>query len=76
MERAATDEVIAVHSCAASALPDTTIVAAIHDRTLDHFSVPADVMIHLVAGRVRRPASETAIPSPRSSTGTEFREVR
>jgi ATP-binding cassette subfamily C protein CydC len=58
-----------------SALPGTTIVATIHDRTLDYFSVPADVMIRLDAGRVRRQASETAIPSPRSSTGTEFREV-
>ena len=35
-----------------SALPGTTIVAAIHDRTLDHLPVPADVTIRLDAGRV------------------------
>jgi len=35
-----------------SALPGTTIVAAIHDRTLDHLPVPADATIRLAAGRV------------------------
>ena len=35
-----------------SALPGTTIVAAIHDRTLDHLPVPADATVRLAAGRV------------------------
>jgi hypothetical protein len=35
-----------------SALPGTTIIAAIHDRTLDHLPVPADVTVRLAAGRV------------------------
>jgi ATP-binding cassette subfamily C protein CydC len=35
-----------------SALPGTTIVAAIHDRTLDHLPVPADRTVRLAAGRV------------------------
>ena len=37
-----------------SALPATTIVAAIHDRTLDHLPVPADATVRLAAGRVVR----------------------
>jgi ATP-binding cassette, subfamily C, bacterial CydC len=37
-----------------SALPGTTIIAAIHDRTLDHLPVPADATIRLAAGRVLR----------------------
>jgi ATP-binding cassette subfamily C protein CydC len=37
-----------------SALPGTTIIAAIHDRTLDHLPVPADATVRLAAGRVRR----------------------
>jgi hypothetical protein len=32
----------------------TTIVAAIHDRTLHHLPVPADVTIRLAAGQVLR----------------------
>jgi ATP-binding cassette subfamily C protein CydC len=35
-----------------SALPGTTIIAAIHDRTLDHLPVPADAAVRLAAGRV------------------------
>jgi ABC-type bacteriocin/lantibiotic exporter with double-glycine peptidase domain len=35
-----------------SALPGTTIIAAIHDRTLDHRPVPADATVRLAAGRV------------------------
>jgi ABC-type transport system involved in cytochrome bd biosynthesis fused ATPase/permease subunit len=35
-----------------SALPGTCIIAAIHDRTLDHLPVPADTTIRLAAGRV------------------------
>jgi ABC-type transport system involved in cytochrome bd biosynthesis fused ATPase/permease subunit len=35
-----------------SALPGTTIIAAIHDRTLDHVPVPADATVRLAAGRV------------------------
>jgi ATP-binding cassette, subfamily C, bacterial CydC len=35
-----------------SALPGTTIIAAIHDRTLDHLPVPADATARLAAGRV------------------------
>jgi ATP-binding cassette subfamily C protein CydC len=35
-----------------SALPGTTIIAAIHDRTLDHVPVPADSTVRLAAGRV------------------------
>jgi ATP-binding cassette subfamily C protein CydC len=35
-----------------TALPGTTVVAAIHDRTLDHVPWPADVTIRLAAGRV------------------------
>ena len=35
-----------------SALPRTTIIAAIHDRTLDHLPVPADATVRLAAGRV------------------------
>lgn len=35
-----------------AALPATTIVAAIHDRTLDHLLVTADVTVRLAAGRV------------------------
>jgi ATP-binding cassette, subfamily C, bacterial CydC len=35
-----------------SALPGTTIVAAIHDRTLDHLPLPADATVRLAAGRV------------------------
>jgi ATP-binding cassette, subfamily C, bacterial CydC len=47
-----------------SALPGTTIIAAIHDRTLDHLPVAADATIRLGAGRVtaaygtRGPCSE------------------
>jgi ABC-type bacteriocin/lantibiotic exporter with double-glycine peptidase domain len=37
-----------------SALPGTTIIAAIHDRTLDHLPVPADAAVQLAAGRVLR----------------------
>jgi ATP-binding cassette subfamily C protein CydC len=37
-----------------SALPGTTIIAAIHDRTLDHLPVPADAAVRLAAGRVLR----------------------
>jgi ATP-binding cassette subfamily C protein CydC len=37
-----------------SALPGTTIIAAIHDRTLNHLPVPADATIRLAAGRVLR----------------------
>jgi ABC-type bacteriocin/lantibiotic exporter with double-glycine peptidase domain len=37
-----------------SALPGTTIIAAIHDRTLDHLPVPADATIRLAAGRILR----------------------
>ena len=32
----------------------TTIIAAIHDRTLDHLPVPADATVRLAAGRVLR----------------------
>jgi ATP-binding cassette subfamily C protein CydC len=35
-----------------SALPGTTIIAAIHDRTLDHLRVPVDATVRLAAGRV------------------------
>jgi ATP-binding cassette, subfamily C, bacterial CydC len=35
-----------------SALPGTTIIAAIHDRTLDHLSTPVDATVRLAAGRV------------------------
>jgi ATP-binding cassette subfamily C protein CydC len=35
-----------------SALPGTTIIAAIHDRTLDHLPVPADATVRLATGRV------------------------
>jgi ATP-binding cassette, subfamily C, bacterial CydC len=35
-----------------SALPGTTVIAAIHDRTLDHLPLPADAIIRLTAGRV------------------------
>jgi ATP-binding cassette subfamily C protein CydC len=37
-----------------SALPGTSIVAAIHDRTLNHLPVPADATVRLAAGRVLR----------------------
>ena len=37
-----------------SALPGSTIIAAIHDRTLDHLPVPADATVRLAAGRVLR----------------------
>ena len=37
-----------------AALPGTTIIAAIHDRTLDHRPVPADATVRLAAGRVLR----------------------
>jgi ATP-binding cassette subfamily C protein CydC len=37
-----------------SALPGTTIIAAIHDRTLDHLPVPADATVRLAAGRILR----------------------
>jgi ATP-binding cassette subfamily C protein CydC len=37
-----------------SALPGTTIIAAIHDRTFDHLPVPADATVRLTAGRVLR----------------------
>ena len=37
-----------------SALPGTTIIAAIHDRTLDHLPVPADATVRLAAGRAHR----------------------
>jgi Cytochrome bd terminal oxidase subunit I len=37
-----------------AALPGTTIIAAIHDRTLDHPPVPADATVRLAAGRVLR----------------------
>jgi Cytochrome bd terminal oxidase subunit I len=36
------------------ALPRTTIIAAIHDRTFDHLPVPADATVRLAAGRVLR----------------------
>jgi hypothetical protein len=35
-----------------SALPDTTIIAAVHDRMLDHLPVPAEATVRLPAGRV------------------------
>jgi hypothetical protein len=35
-------------------LPGTTIIAAIHDRTLNHLPVPADATARLAAGRVLR----------------------
>jgi ATP-binding cassette subfamily C protein CydC len=35
-----------------SALPAATIIAAIHDRALDHLPVPADATVRLAAGRV------------------------
>jgi len=35
-----------------SALPGSTIIAAIHDRTFDHLPVPADATVRLAAGRV------------------------
>ena len=35
-----------------SALPGTTIIAAIHDRTLDHLPVSADATVRLAVGRV------------------------
>jgi ATP-binding cassette subfamily C protein CydC len=35
-----------------SALPGTTVIAAIHDRTLNHLAVPADATVRLAAGRV------------------------
>jgi ATP-binding cassette, subfamily C, bacterial CydC len=37
-----------------SALPGATIIAAIHDRTVDHLPVPADATVRLAAGRVLR----------------------
>ena len=37
-----------------SALPGTTIVAAIHDRTLDHLPIPTEATVQLAAGRVLR----------------------
>jgi ATP-binding cassette subfamily C protein CydC len=37
-----------------SALPRTTIIAAIHDRTVDHVPVPADATVRLAMGRVLR----------------------
>ncbi len=37
-----------------SALPGTTIIAAIHDRTLDHLPVPADATVRLATGRILR----------------------
>lgn len=37
-----------------SALPRTTIIAAIHDRTFDHLPVPADATVRLAAGSVLR----------------------
>jgi ATP-binding cassette, subfamily C, bacterial CydC len=37
-----------------SALPRATIIAAIHDRTLDHLPVLADATVRLTAGRVLR----------------------
>jgi ATP-binding cassette subfamily C protein CydC len=37
-----------------SALPGTTVIAAIHDRTLDHLPMPADATVRLTAGRVLR----------------------
>ena len=37
-----------------SALPGTTIIAAIHDRTFDHLPVPADATVRRAAGRVLR----------------------
>jgi ATP-binding cassette subfamily C protein CydC len=37
-----------------SALPGTTIIAAIHDRTLDHLPVHANATVRLAAGRVFR----------------------
>jgi ABC-type transport system involved in cytochrome bd biosynthesis fused ATPase/permease subunit len=51
-----------------AALPATTIVAAIHDRTLDHLLVTADVTVRLAAGRVLqvtrgyRPPEASAVP--------------
>lgn len=37
-----------------SALPGATIIAAIHDRTLDHVPMPGDAMVRLAAGRVHQ----------------------
>jgi ATP-binding cassette, subfamily C, bacterial CydC len=42
-----------------SALPDSTIVAAIHDRTSDHLPAPVDVVVRLAAGRVIQSTSAT-----------------
>jgi hypothetical protein len=36
----------------ALAFPGTTVIAAIHDRALDHLPVAADATIRLTAGRV------------------------
>jgi ATP-binding cassette, subfamily C, bacterial CydC len=38
-----------------AALPGTTIIAAIHDRTLDHLPVRADATVLLAAGRLTQP---------------------
>jgi ATP-binding cassette subfamily C protein CydC len=35
-----------------SALPGTTIIAAIHDRMLDHLPVPADATVRVAGGRI------------------------
>jgi ATP-binding cassette subfamily C protein CydC len=39
-----------------SSLPGTTLVAAVHDRMLDHVPVPADATVRLGAGQVLRVA--------------------
>jgi ATP-binding cassette subfamily C protein CydC len=53
-----------------SALPGTTIIATIHDRTLDHLPLPADATVRLAAGRVTGP---TAIRDPRTAATTLVR---
>jgi hypothetical protein len=44
-----------------STLPDATIIAAIHDRTLADVSVPTDATFRLAAG-ARRPRDRSAVP--------------
>jgi hypothetical protein len=51
---AGADELHAAMENLRSALPGTTIIAAIHDRTLDHVPMPADATVRLAAGRVHR----------------------
>jgi ATP-binding cassette, subfamily C, bacterial CydC len=47
-----------------SALPGTTIIAAIHDRTLDHLPVPADATVRLAARRVLSAAARKFSEAP------------